>query len=200
MSSRSLGSAVVLCTILVGCGGQGAPVPTDRFYRLNVAAPSAVFETPKLAGTLEVDRFKASGVLQDRAIVFVEQGYPNVMQQYQYQLWEDPPTLMLETATVEYLRSTHLADQVVTAGLRIEPSYTLTADIRKLEHVVGSSSSVRVEIEYRLRDYRRGDLVWVKTYKVAKAARDASVVAATEAIGDAVGEILANLTTDLTGH
>jgi len=172
-------------------------VPADRFHRLNVGTPSTAFETPRLQGTLEVERFHANDVLQDRAIVFVEQDNPNVLHQYQYQLWADPPTRMLQAATVEYLRDAHLAEQVVTTGLRVDPSYTLTGDLKKLEHVVGNSSSVQVELEYRLRDYQHGELVWVKTYRVGKPARDASVAAATEAIGEAVDEILANLTADL---
>lgn len=200
MSSRSLGSTVLLCSVLAGCGGQGVPVPSDRFHRLIVGAPLTVYDTPRLEGTMEVERFNANGVLQERAIVFVEHDNPNVMHQYQYQLWADPPTRMLQAATVEYLRDAHLADQVVTTGLRVEPSYTLTCDIKKLEHVVGNSSSVLVELEYRLRDYQRGDLVWVRTYRVEKATRDPSVASATEAIEEAVDEILASLTADLARY
>ena len=188
---------MALCSILAGCGGQGVPVPSDRFHRLNVGAPSKIYEDPRLDGTVEVERFEADGVLQDRAIVFVEHDNHNVLHQYQYQLWSDPPTRMLQEATVGYLRDAHLAKQVVTTGLRIEPSYTLTADVKRLEHVIGNSSSVVVELEYRLRDYRRGDLVWVKTYKVTKPAQDTSVAAATDAMGEAVDEILSNLTADL---
>lgn len=187
----------MLCGILAGCGGQGVPVPSDRFHRLSVGAPSTVYQTPSLAGTVEVERFLADGVLQDRAIVFVEHDNPNVLQQYQYQLWAEPPTRMLQAATVEYLREAHVADQVVDSDVRVEPSYTLTGEIKKLEHVRGNSSSVLVELEYRLQDYRRGDLVWVKTYRVGKAARDASVAAATDAIGQAVADVLAMLSDDL---
>ena len=200
LSSRSLVSTVALCSILAGCGGQGVPVPSDRFHRLHVGGPATVYETPRLGGTVEVGRFDADGVLQGREIVFVEHENPNVMHQYQYQLWADPPTRMLQAATVDYLRDARVADQIVTAGLRVEPSYTLTADIKKLEHVIGNSSSVLVELEYSLRDYRRGDLVWVKTYKVAKPVGDSSVSAATEAMSQAVDEILSNLTTDLAGR
>ena len=191
---------MILCAALSGCGGQGVPVPTDQFHRLSVGPPTTVYQTPSLAGTVEVERFNADGVLQDRAIVYVESDNPNVLHQYQYQLWADPPTRMLQAATVEYLREARLADQVVGSGLRVEPTFTLTGDIKKLEHVRGNSSSVLVELEYRLRDYRRGDLVWVKTYRVTKSARDASVAAATDAIAQAVGDVLAMLTDDMARH
>jgi ABC-type uncharacterized transport system auxiliary subunit len=193
-------SGAIVAGALAGCGGEGVPVPTDRFHRLTVGAPATVYQTPQLEGTVEVDRFNATGVLQDRAIIFIEHDNPNVMHQYHYQLWSDPPTRMLQMATVDYLRATHLADQVVKTGLRVVPAYTLIGDIKKLEHVVGNSSSVQVELEFGLRDHRDGSLVWVKSYTATKVVDDDSVAAATRAIGEAVKEILATLSADLARH
>lgn len=200
LNSRHLWPGALLCSLLAGCGGQGVPVPTDRFHRLTVGAPVSVYQTPQLAGTLEVERFDADGVLQHRAIVFVEHESPNVLHQYQYQLWSDPPTRMLQSATVEYLRATHIAEQVVKAGQRSEPTFVLTGDIKKLEHVVGNSSSISVELEFALQDHKAGDLVWMKTYTVRKDVLDGSVAAATRAISEAVQEILSSLSMDLARH
>ncbi len=197
MTSRSWCSSVILCGVLAGCGGQGVPVPTDRFHRLIVGAPATVYETPQLAGIVEVDRFHAAGVLQDRAIVFVEHDNPNVLHQYRYQLWADPPTRRLQMVTVDYLREAHLADQVVTTGLRIVPTYTLTGDIKKLEHIVGNSSSVVVELEFGLRKQRDGSLVWVKSYTASRTVKDDKVGSATRAISEALAEILTGLSADL---
>ena len=190
-------SGVILCSVLAGCGEQGVPVPTDRFHRLIVGPPATVHETPQLAGIVEVDRFHAAGVLQDRAIVFVENDNPNVLHQYHYQLWADSPTRMLQMATVDYLREARLADQVVTTGLRIVPTYTLTGDIKKLEHIVGNSSSVVVELEFWLREHRDGSLVWVKTYTASMTVKDDRVGTATRAMSEAVAEILTSLSADL---
>jgi len=186
--------------VLAGCGEQGVPVPSDRFHRLDIGGPATVYQTPQLAGVVEVDRFHAAGVLQDRAIVFVEHDNPNVMHQYNYHLWADSPTRMLQMATVDYLREAQLADQVVTTGLRIEPTYTLIGGIKKLEHVVGNSSSVVVELEFGLRERRDGSLVWVKSYTADMTVKDDSVATATRAISEAVEEILSNLSADLARH
>ncbi len=172
-------------------------MPSDRYHRLTAAAPATVYETPKLTGTMEVERFHAPDVLQDRAIIFVEHDNPNVLHQYRYQLWAEPPTRMLQVATVDYLREARLADQVVMTGLRIDPTYTLIGDIKKLEHVVGNSSSVVVELEFGLREHKDGSVVWVKGYTVRKEVKDNSVAAATVAISVAVDEILASLSSDL---
>lgn len=200
LNSRYLWPVAAVCSIVAGCGGEGVPVPSDRFHRLTVGAPEVVYKSPRLTGIMEVDRFDAEDVLEDRAIVFTEHDNPNVLHQYQYQLWSDPPTRMLQTATVEYLRAAQIADQVVKTGLRIEPTYTLTGEIKKLEHMVGNSSSVLVEIEFGLKEHKAGDLVWTKTYAVRKVVPEGSVAAATRVISEAVEEILASLSMDLARH
>ena len=187
----------ILCGLLAGCGEQGVPVPSDRFHRLTIGAPDTVYQTPKLTGAMEIDRFRAAGVLQNRAIIFVERDSPNVMHQYHYQLWADAPTRMLQIVTMEYLRDARLAEQVVISGSRIEPDYTLIGDIKKLEHVVGNSSSVVVELEFGLREHTHGSVVWVKSYSAVRKVNDDSVGAATRAISESVEEILTRLSADL---
>ena len=197
LNSRRWWSGAILCSLLAGCGEQGVPVPSDRFHRLVVGAPQTVYQTPKLDGTMEVDRFRAAGILEDRAIIFVEHDSPNVMHQYHYHLWADAPTRMLQTVTMEYLRDARVADQVVVTGMRIDPTYTLIGDIKKLEHVVGNSSSVMVELEFGLREHKDGSVVWVKNYSAGRTVKDDSVGAATLAISESVEEILDNLSADL---
>jgi ABC-type uncharacterized transport system auxiliary subunit len=197
LNNRHWWTVALACGVLAGCGQEGVPVPTDRFHRLMIDSPATVYPAPKLSGVLEVERFSANGVLQGRSIVFVEHDSPNVMHQYQYQLWSDPPTRMLQDATVDYLRDSQLADQVVPTGLRITPTYTLVGDIRQLEHVVGNSASVIVELEFGLRQNRDDSLVWVKSYTATRAVKDDTVGAATRAMGEAVGEILTELSADL---
>jgi ABC-type uncharacterized transport system auxiliary subunit len=197
LNSRRWWLVAILYGLLTACAEPGVPVPSDRFHRLIVGAPSTVYEMPRLAGAMEIDRFRATGVLQGRGIIFVERDSPNVLHQYDYQRWADPPTRMLQMVTVDYLREARVADQVVATGLRIDPTYTLIGDIKKLEHVVGNSSSVVVELEFGLREHRDGSLVWVKTYTTSRTVKDDSVAAATRAISEAVEEILTSLSADL---
>ncbi len=104
---------------------------------------------------------------------------------------------MLQMATVDYLREARVADQVVATGLLIDPTYTLTGEIKKLEHVVGNSSSVVVELEFGLLEHTDGSLVWVKSYATSRKVKDDTVAAATRAISEAVEEILTRLSADL---
>ena len=188
---------MVLAGVLAGCGEQGVQVPSDRFHRLNIGAPATVYKTPPIAGTLEVARFSAIDVLEDRAILFAEKDNPDVLHQYHYQLWADAPPHMLQSVTVEYLREARLADQVVTAGRGIIPTYSLRGDIKKLEHVVGGSSSVVVALEFALREHKSGKVIWIKSYTANKAAKNDTVDAAMHAFSEAVQEILSGLTVEL---
>jgi ABC-type uncharacterized transport system auxiliary subunit len=197
LNSWRIWMAAVLCWALAGCGEQGVPVPSDRFHRLVVGSPTTIYKKPPVAGILEVDRYRGAGVLQDRAVIFVEADSPDVLHQYYYHLWADSPTLILQTATVDFLREARVAEQVVTTGLRIVPTYTLLGDVKKLEHVVGSSPSIVVELEFALRDHMVGSVVWGKGYTANRTVKDDSVAAATRAIGAAVGEILNGLSADL---
>lgn len=197
MNSRRWWMMAVLCGLLAACGEQGVPVPSDRFHRLTVGAPAIIYQKPHIAGTLEVDRFSAAGVLQDRAIVFVEHDNPNVLLQYHYQLWIDEPSRMLQSVTIDYLREARLADQVVSTDLRMVPTYTLVGDIKKLEHEIGSPSGIAVALEFALREHKSGNVVWVKNYTANRAVKDASIGAATRAISEAMEEILNSLSMDL---
>jgi len=200
LNSKRWYLGIVLCLTMSACGKQGEPVPSERFHRLVVGMPATIYQKPHLAGTLEVERFRATGVLQDRAVVFIEHENPNVLHQYYYQLWADSPTRMLQTATIDFLREAHVADRVAGSGLGIVPTYTLMGDIKKLDHVVGTSSSVDVKIEFALREHAVDNGVWMKTYTVTRAVKDGGVGAATREIGVAVQEILNRLSTDLAGR
>lgn len=197
MTSLGRWAVVLVAAALAGCGEQGVPVPTDRFHRLAVAGPESVYTSPRLHGILEVERFDAAGVLQGRQIIFVEHDSPNVLHEYHYHLWVDPPTRLLQNVTADYLREANLADQVIVAGLRIEPNYTLAGEIRQLEHVVGNSARVSVELEFRLRKNETDSLVWAKTYKATRDVADDTVGSATRAMAEAVAEILTRLSADL---
>ena len=200
MSSRLGLAGAALCTLLVGCGQQPVAVPKDHFYRLSITPSASVVRAEKLEGVVQVDRFGADGLFQDRAIVYAHSDTPNVLHQYRYHFWTEAPTRMLQNVTVQYLRSAHLADQIVTPEHRTDASFTLSGDIRKLEHIVGNSSRVLVEIEYGLRRNSDGSLVWLKDYRVSKVIADEHVSGATQAISQAMSEILSELIADISSR
>jgi ABC-type uncharacterized transport system auxiliary subunit len=154
----------------------------------------------KLEGTLEVQRFDADGVLQDRAIVYAASTAPDVLFQHRYQFWTDTPSRMLQDVAVNYLRSMGIALQIVTPEHRIQPNYTLSGNIKRMEHLVGESPAVSVEIEFGLRRESDGTMLWLDDYRVSKEVASDDVALATVAISEAVAEILAALLEDISGR
>lgn len=174
-------------------------IPPDRYYRIVVDTPEAAPAQPRLDGPLEVDRPAADGLLGARPIVYAETARPNELQAYSYDFWSEPPALMLQSELVSYLRTAGVADMVVTPGLRVNADYRLSGRLRRLEHLVGEPSKVLVEIEFAMRDNRRGRIILLKTYRAEAIPVDTTLPAAVDAFGQAFTAIAARLTADLAG-
>lgn len=183
---------------LAGCTQQPVSVQAEQYYRLTITRDSGAPIDGALGGTLEVERFLADGLLSDRAIAYARAGEPDVLHQYRYHFWSDPPTRMLQQATADYLRSARVASSVVMPELRVQADYSLICHVRRLEQVVGSPSRVLVGLEFALRRNRDGELVLQDSYQVTRTVEDASVGAAVGAMSVAVQEILAALLDDIT--
>ena len=172
------------------------PVPQDHFYRLEVASPAAM-AAPRLPGVLEVSRFSADGLMAGRPIVFSEASNPAEVNAYYYHFWLEPPGVMLRDRLVAYLRAANVAKTVVTPELRIEPDFVLTAKIKRIEQVRGSSPKVVMAIDMALNSQKDDRLLLLKTYEVEKATADDSVPAAVAALGDALTTIFGRLVADI---
>jgi cholesterol transport system auxiliary component len=188
--------AVLLVSIPLSACTQ-PEIPQDRYYRIIVGKPEAPSTRPPLDGPLEVERPDADGLLGARPIVYAEAARPNELQEYSYDFWTEPPTLMLQSELVGYLRAARIADLVVTPGLRVNAAYRLSGRLRRLEQLVGDPSKVLVEIEFAVRDNQRGRITLLKTYRAEAIPADASLPAAVDAFGKAFTAIAARLAADL---
>lgn len=195
MNRFSIAFVTIVSTALAGCGQP--QVPQDRFYRLATALPEKTFETPRLEGSLVVERFVADGLISERSIVYATSS-DTELEQYHYHYWIDSPTRMLQELMVSYLRAVNLATQVVTSEFRIAPDYTLSGKIKRLEQVRGGSPQVVAELEFGLKSRTGGGLLWLKEYRVEEDAADDSVGSAVNALSKAVSRIYAELLEDIS--
>lgn len=190
----------MLPALLLVLGACAQPeVPTDRFYRLDVAAPETRLAKPPLAGTLEVSRFIADGLTAGRPIVYSESGRPREVLEYHYHFWTEPPTIMLRDQLVTYLRAANVASTVVTPEHRVEPDYELSGKIKRLEQVKGTPPGAVVELELALKRSADGQILLLDTYRIEAEARTGSVVAAVDALNSALGLIYTRFTNDISG-
>ncbi len=142
-----------LALLATGCAGSG-PVPEDHFYRL-VTAPAAQSGSPTLEGVLEIERFSADGLMQERPLLFSRGGGEFQVHQHHYHYWIEPPTQLLQEELAAYARRRGLAGTVVTPGARIRVDFAVSGRVRRFERIIGDGSP-RVRVELRLElEYQR---------------------------------------------
>ncbi len=189
-------SAMILLGVLTACAAQ-APVPQDKFYRLQAVLASAPLTAPILPGVLEVERFTADGLTAGRPIIYVDSSDPNQLREYHYHFWTQAPTVMLRDELVTYLRQAGVAINVVTPEMRLDADHILSGRIRKLEQIVGSKKGTALELEIVLRNPRNGELLFLKTYRHEVAQSAIGVAAAVVAFNEALNIIYADILDDL---
>lgn len=132
-----------------------------------------------------------------RPIVFSEASNPTEVNAYYYHFWLEPPGVMLRDRLVAYLRAAGAAKTVVTPELRLEPDFVLTAKIKRIEQVRGSSPKVVMALDIAVNSRLDDHLLMLKTYEVEKATADDSVAAAVAALGDVLTTIFGRLVADI---
>ncbi len=195
---RSLHAMIFLVApVLAACAQP--PLPQDHFYRLSVGAPGNPRAEPQFKGTLEVGRFAADGLTAGRPLVHSLSERPYELQEYHYHFWTEPPPTMLRDQLVDYLRAARVTTTVVTPEMRVEPDYVLAGRIKRLETITGSPTRAVVELELGLRRTADDELLFLGTYGVEAEARADTVAAAVAAVNDALTEIYAKFTADISG-
>lgn len=190
-------AAIVIPVWLSGCAASQAPVPEDKYYRLQAVAASAPLAAPIFNGTLEIERFSADGLTAGRPIVYVEETGPNQLQEYHYHFWTQPPTIMLRDELVTYLRAVNIAGNVVIPEMRLAPDYVMAGRIRKLEQIKTTSESAAIELEISVRQPGNGQLLFLKSYRHETPQAASGVAGAVRALNEGWNQILAELLEDL---
>ncbi len=168
-------------------------LPDDNYYRLSVTpAPAG---SVLLNGVLEVERFRADGLISGRPIAFTAgKGH---LSEYHYHFWVEPPVDLLQDAMVKYLRGANLARHVVTPELRMEEHYLLTGKIKRLERDLASGHNIAVEIELGLKRTVDDKILVLKTYNRLLQQNGTNVHGAVQAINAALSDIYAEFLNDV---
>jgi cholesterol transport system auxiliary component len=193
---RALGRIFTLGSILLLGACFGGAAPSDSFYRLEVPSPAAL-PSPALQGIVEVGRFAAEGLTGERALLYSYRDKPDQVLRYGYQLWVEPPAVLLETEMVRLLRDAQVAPTVVTADLRVPPDFLIEGRLHRFEQVIGSPFGVVVEMELNLVRLRTSELLLQRRYRVEKPTFGDQPAEAVQAYQAAVGEIFGRFLTDL---
>lgn len=190
----ALAGALLAC--LVACVGSSSP--PDRFFRLEPAPPPTRFDTPPLAGVLEVGRLRGDAILEGREIHYRPSRDAPEIRSHGYHRWADAPTTMLQLQLARYLRAANAARAVVTPELRVAPDYELSGRLLRLERVLGEGPPrVVVELELALTRTRGREILLSGTYREAREAEGLEVRDAVIAFDAAVTELFSRFVASL---
>jgi len=185
-----------LAAVLLSACAVPPPAPEDAFYRLSPRAAEPLAAAPVLKGTVEVDRFAAAGSLANRPLLFLEPG-SGAVSEYHYHFWIEAPPILLQNALVSYLRSTGIAERVVTPEMRVRPDYTVRGRLMRLETVLGENAIGVAEIELSLRRESDGELLVLGEYRAEIPSGPNGVKTDVSAIEKAVNKAFEDFVADI---
>jgi ABC-type uncharacterized transport system auxiliary subunit len=150
---------------------------------------------------VEVDRFRADALTGGVQIVQRRASDTSELEPYAYHQWADPPTILLQTRLVDFLRESRAADRVVTPELRAQADFVVLGRIARLEIVTGEGG-VRALAELELAVTRERDraLLLQRVYREERPAAGPEVAQAIDAAGDAVAAIFTRFLADASAE
>jgi ABC-type uncharacterized transport system auxiliary subunit len=153
MMFKRFGSRWVLMSMLLALGACSAPeaIPDFRYYRLAPPAQIAALPVPVLDKPLVLEGFRADGVHGERPILYANDADGIKVNQYHYQMWNDPPPVMVQRRMQELLSAANVSAYVTDRLSSRQPSYRLSGTIHRFERVLVEGQPTEVVFGVRLR-------------------------------------------------
>lgn len=177
---------------LFACFGEPAPVPQDSFYTLpeiNAAKQKRKFTT------ISIDTIRATGVYNERAILYLEKNSPLSIKRYHYHHWVMPPAQLVQQQLKSYLASSGIASNVINYRPGHSSDVRVKGTLLRFERVLDDKNAeVRVAIELDVSGAARR---LNKQYTTSLAAKDNSFESSAAAFGMAIQKIMQQFVADL---
>ena len=153
MMSRRGWIAPTIALIALALSACSAPeaIPDFRYYRLAPAAQIEALAKPVLDKPLVVESFRADGVHGERPILYANDVDSIKVSQYHYQLWNDPPPVMVQRRLQELLQQARVSEYVTDRLSGRLPGYRLTGTVYRFERVLVDGTPTEVVLGVRLR-------------------------------------------------
>jgi ABC-type uncharacterized transport system auxiliary subunit len=136
--------------VLAACSSP-EPIPDFRYYRLAPPTPIAALPAPLLDQPLVLEGFRADGVHGERPILYANDADSIKVNQYHYQMWNDPPPVMVQRRLQELLNAANVSAYVTDRLSGREPAYRLSGTIHRFERVLVAGEPTEVVFGVRLR-------------------------------------------------
>jgi uncharacterized lipoprotein YmbA len=173
------------------------PVPELAYYALPSLTVTSARSAPVFKAPISIDSFLADGVYNEQGMLYLSQDNRN-LRAYHYQLWQDPPTRMLQRRLTDTLRALRFSDLVADRLPSSSDQLQVQGLIRRFDRVQGADGwHALVQFELRVEHGTSNAPVLVKNYQADVLASDNSLQSSVLAFGAAVDKCYAEFAADL---
>lgn len=196
MNARVIPLAAVLCAfLLAGCGGAG-PTPETHYYRLAESSDVTRLGEPATQRSVVVKTPRATGVRNERNMLYSEDDAAVNLKQYHQHYWEESPANLVQASLIDYLRARDVSPTVVrrssSAG-RI----TISSWLKRFERVLsGDGRSVVVVLEFRVDTSGVSEPMLIEEYKSVQPVARSDMQGTALTFSLALDDIAGRFTTD----
>jgi len=150
-------SAWAYALLMAGCASK---IHYPHYYALDIPpAPKAAETGPRLPATVAVRRFETPSYLRQGRIVYRQS--PAEIGFYEYHRWADDPAVMVTSAVIDALGSSHLFSFVKPYDGQGQQDYLMSGRLEQLEEIdTAGEVRVAVKLSAQLVDLRTGETVW----------------------------------------
>jgi len=187
----------LLLALLVGGCAPTTPLPVDHFYRLPQAGP-AVDAGRIFPGILAIGRVRATGLYNERPILFVDGAAPLEIQRHRYQLWQDTPATLIRDHLRAFLRAAGCADQVLFVAPGLRPDQVLDVRLTRFEQLLNADGS-QVVVALAFTGRPASGRPWHREYSVTSEVAGEGMQATVAAFGEGLERIYTLLLRDVAG-
>ncbi len=184
--------------ILTSCSVGVEPVPQDHYYRIHdITLPAQ--QTPRYTDIL-LRPVIASGLLHERAILYVHQQRPLEVQRHYYSFWAEKPAVLTHDALYQALVSSRIASTVRREETIATPQLIIEPRLLHFERLIdGGEVTVEVELELTIKQGKNAG-GWMKHYRSDIEVDSINMHDTAEAFGKALSRIAQQLVADLQAH
>ncbi|WP_170113076.1 ABC-type transport auxiliary lipoprotein family protein [Ahniella affigens] len=189
--------AVLAILLLAACAS--APVPDMAFYRMSSVPDRerAADAEPRFPVPITVSPFRADGVYNDQAILYAVKPEGSI-KAYHYQLWDEPPSLMLQRRLIDQLRAEYAAKLITD---RLPPgldALRISGRLQRFERVrMNQRWHARVRMEIRVERRQQDAPLLLNDYGADVEAESDTIQASIRAFAAALDQSYAAFSADL---
>lgn len=177
---------ILMILMLTACSSP-APAPQDHFYRL--PSPEAATDIMLTEGVLLVEPLRASGLVRERSLVYVKSEDSVELERYNYHLWDESPSYMLQHHLADYLRRSDSAGTVTTAHA-LQADTVISGDLNQFMQIhAKNGDKVVVGLELRLEQAGHDAPVFQQLYTEYEAVKGSGMTAVVKAFNRALNRI-----------